>query len=277
MRFQPSTHSLGAFGHLGEVDRDTTLSARKKFLKEAGFATSTPYEYLSYNNNPVSLMSRIGSRVGGIKLAGDIYYSWEKTVYTAATSAKLSEFTDRFMYPYYTGSKSAKDALKAVRSYIKSDGTKSRLEMRDKYVNILTELIAELEDGSSSSSSSSSSPSLDSKLLNGTWNDGAYTYKIDSAGNVKVKTTTYDKKHASYAAVVAQLNADFASGKLTKGALAVASSAPAVYTPPAEIAPPPPKGITEQPWFIPAAGATVLVVVGGLAWWAFRTPSAPQQ
>jgi hypothetical protein len=275
MRFQPSNHSLGAFGYLGAVDRDTALSARKKFFKAGGF---NQYDFISYNTSPSNLTSKVGSRAGGIKLAGDIFYSWQNVVYTAANRSKWEEFSDTFMYPYYTGSKSAKDALKAVRSNIQSDGTTSRLDKRNKYVDILTDLISEVEDETSSSSSSSSaSPTLNAKLLNGTWNDGSYTYKIDSAGAVKVKTTTYDKKHPSYSAVVAQLNADLSGGKLFKGALAVASSARSTYNPPIEDSPPPPKGITEQPWFIPAAGATVLVVVGGLAWWAFSTPSAPQQ
>jgi len=272
MRFKPSTHSMSAFGALGAVDRDTALSARKKFFKSGGFSQ---YEFFSYNTSPSKLTSKIGSRAGGIKLAGDIFYSWQNIVYTQANVAKREELTDTFMYPYYTGSKSAKDTLKAVRANIQSDGTTSRLEKRDKYVNILTDLISELDDApasSSSSSSSSSAPSLNSKLLSDTWNDGSYTYKIDSAGNVKVKTTTYDKKHSSYLAVVSQLNADFASGKLRKGALAVASSAPVSYTPPAEVVPPPPKGIMDQSWFIPVAGVTTLAVVGGLAWWAFRTP-----
>lgn len=273
MRFKPSTHSMSAFGALGEVDRDTALSARKKFFKNGGFSQ---YDFISYNTSPSSLTSKVGSRAGGIKAAADIYYSWRNIVYSAANRAKWEEASDTYMYPYYTGSKSAKDALKAVRSSIQTDGTTSRLERRDKYVNILTDLISEVDDSpassSSSSSSSSSAPSLNSKLLSDTWNDGSYTYKIDSAGNVKVKTTTYDKKHASYAAVVSQLNADFSSGKLRKGALAVASSAPVSYTPPAEVVPPPPKGIMDQSWFIPVAGVSALAIVGGLAWWAFRTP-----
>lgn len=113
----------------------------------------------------------------------------------------------------------------------------------------------------SSSEAASGGPTLDSKLLNDTWNDGTWTYKIDGAGNIKVKTTTYDKKHEKYAQVVADLNQSLSTGRLKKGSAPASASAPAKYEPPKEVAPPPKTSITDKVWFWPAVA---LVGVGTL-------------